>query len=886
MTIDATTEPGFVNQPIIVLDGSAATGNSVPGLDITGGGVTIRGLAIERFSGAGISIDGGFGDLIAGNEIGTDSTGLLDRGMKSGYGILVSGFDNTIGGTTAPDRNVIAANNGGVALSGGLTAGNLVTGNYIGVDATGEAKLGNGNAGILISGSGDNTIGGTTLGAGNIISGNDTGIDLEELFASGPRADHNLVQGNFIGTDAMGAHALGNGSNGVSIGTGADGNTIGGTLAGAGNVISGNGVYTGQVSPTQKSFLAGVTISGYGDGARNNIVQGNRIGTAAAAANAVPNAGAGVYVELDAAGTFVGGQAPGAGNVIAGNKDSGVFLNAPNIVVAGNFIGTDATGTAHLGNGASGVFVQTSGNTIGGTAAGTGNVIAYNARSGVSLPAGNAPPTGDVVLGSIFYGNASGLGIDLNDDGPTENYAGPIPAGGLPSANHLQDAPVIIGSMAASGGVTTVAGTLHGLPTTAYTVQFFAATTDDSGEGRLFLGSGPATTDANGNASFSIGVPLAVPAGEIITATATDPAGDTSEFGRPTFAPGPLVELVATALTSPAPHVAIGSSGHVIAAAATSMTVTLQAQDQSSIDADGVLLEYALTTQGAAINSASAAGQSAIATGRFVLVNVGHLAAGATTTLTVTLAPAQAGQPVDGEVRVEGNEFDPKPYDNVLLVRADSAGSVTVLKQGYAGAPVLLPIDNVPPSVVMGQPLAMSAQVVKTDDTHTISYSLVPGTRRSPRSITRGSSSTRRPAPLTAQFTINVKDDATALIDFKAFMINVVGAPPTATVAPLPAATHTATFNVQWNGQSSVPIASYDVYASVDGGPLAIWLTGTTQTQASYTGMDGHSYGFAVAATSTLGVRSPTPTSPQATTQVQTSAATSTALQAGPARSY
>ena len=77
-----------------------------------------------------------------------------------------------------------------------------------------------------------------------------------------------------------------------------------------------------------------------------------------------------------------------------------------------------------------------------------------------------------------------------------------------------------------------------------------------------------------------------------------------------------------------------------------------------------------------------------------------------------------------------------------------------------------------------------------------------------------------------------------------------------------------------------MPIASYDVYASVDGGPLAPWLTGTAQVQATYSGYDGRRYGFAVVAVNTLGVASATPTAPPATTQVQTSAATATMLQA------
>ena len=111
----------------------------------------------------------------------------------------------------------------------------MVLGNFIGTDATGERAVPNSADGVLIDGSSNNTIGGTEIGARNVISGNSgAGVHID------PGATKNLVQGNFIGTDATGKRAVPNGADGVLIGESFN-NTIGGTAVGAGNVISYNG---------------------------------------------------------------------------------------------------------------------------------------------------------------------------------------------------------------------------------------------------------------------------------------------------------------------------------------------------------------------------------------------------------------------------------------------------------------------------------------------------------------------------------------------------------------------------------------------------------------------------------------------------------------------
>jgi hypothetical protein len=266
VVIDGYTQPGAspnTNGPslgtnavlMIELDGSRA-GAGTDGLLITADNSTVRGLVINRFSWYGIFIGSG-GNVIEGNFIGTDVTG--SAGLGNGAGVpIFSASGNTIGGTTAGARNVISGNEGyGVGIFDSST-GNLVQGNFIGTDATGTVDLGNSAYGVVIyySGASNNIIGGTTAEARNIISGNDVGgISLWNGVTG------NLVQGNFIGTDVTGTVDLGNVWGGVSIGD-ASNNIVGGTTSGAGNIISGND-------------MNGVDIAG--SGATGNLVQGNFI---------------------------------------------------------------------------------------------------------------------------------------------------------------------------------------------------------------------------------------------------------------------------------------------------------------------------------------------------------------------------------------------------------------------------------------------------------------------------------------------------------------------------------------------------------------------------------------------------------------------------------
>ena len=518
LTIDATTEPDFAGTPVVELDGSAASA-PLNGLVITGGSSVVRGLVINRmqrssniYQGSAIFLDGSGGNIIEGNFLGTDpsGTGLLSNEFYGVFGF--SGTGNVYGGTVADARNVISGQFLNLAHREGT--GVLIQGNYIGTDVTGTVALNSGsdtgidlwsNAAWGGAFGGDHTIGGTTAGAGNLISGQHIGVRLRDGTSG------NLVQGNLVGTDVTGTLPLPCSYRCVDT-WGDQSDTIGGTSPGSGNVIS--------VSPATYNMAIAIQES------PDLLVQGNLIGVDVTGTSVLP-CDNGVYIVLDSTGTTIGGAVAGAGNVIAGCTQHGVWLNNPGQVsVQGNFIGVDAVG-APLGNGLTGIGVyQGDTVTIGGAAPGEGNTIAHNGGSGVAVgEAGLECGPGISVVGNSIHSNAE-LGIDLESDGVTANDLGDGDTG----SNGWQNFPVIT-AVTSGGGV--VEGTLNSLPSTDYELAFYSSSACDPsghGEGELFLGTGLVTTDSAGDASFAAPVATAVGVGAFVTATATDPDGSTSEL--------------------------------------------------------------------------------------------------------------------------------------------------------------------------------------------------------------------------------------------------------------------------------------------------------------------------------------------------------------------
>ena len=212
----------------IELSGAAA-GN---GLKIEADDSTVQGLIVSNWeNGIFLGVDA-TGNTVRGNFIGIDTPG--PQSSNNIGVVLTNAPNNTIGGTTAAARNIISDNGIGISVSGGTD--NKIQGNYIGTNAEGNTNLGN-NQGVVVSNAPNNIIGGTTAAARNIISGNGTwGVLISEAESTG-----NRVQGNYIGISAAGDTTLGNVLDGVRIQADADNNTVGGTTAAARNIISGNG---------------------------------------------------------------------------------------------------------------------------------------------------------------------------------------------------------------------------------------------------------------------------------------------------------------------------------------------------------------------------------------------------------------------------------------------------------------------------------------------------------------------------------------------------------------------------------------------------------------------------------------------------------------------
>ncbi|MDY0019312.1 MAG: right-handed parallel beta-helix repeat-containing protein, partial [Anaerolineae bacterium] len=514
-----------------------ATGNGGDGISlintistVIGGTTTAARNVISGNGDYGISIYNGGTNAVRGNFIGTNATGTSGQGNgKGGVYLGGSGAGNTIGGTSAAARNLISGHNGeripGIYIA---SDGNFVSGNYIGTNISGTQAISN-SVGIWIQDASYNTIGGITTGSGNLISGNGDGIRIQSSTDLIP-ADDNVISGNFIGTDVSGTTAVPN-RKGIIISGGAR-NTIGGTTSSARNLISGNGDYGIYLTNSN-------TIS--------TVIQGNTIGANLAVTQPLANGGHGIHIER-ALNTQVGGGSTGAGNVIAGNVGSGLYVQGDandysyphNTLIQGNAIGTNAAGTLALPNQAAGITLRRFSVIVGGTAAGVANTIAHNGGPGVLV----ASYFDSSVRANSIHSNA-GLGIDLGSDlapdGVTPNDPGDMDT----SVNRGQNYPLLTG-VTVQDSQTIISGTLNSEPSKTYQVDFYRNAACDPtgyGEGQQYLGSRAVTTDANGDAAFSVTLTTQIPGLFYVTATATHPEGSTSEFspclfyGRQVFLP-------------------------------------------------------------------------------------------------------------------------------------------------------------------------------------------------------------------------------------------------------------------------------------------------------------------------------------------------------------
>lgn len=565
--IDGTTQPGYVGTPLIEINGADA--GNVNGLQVSAGSSTLKGLVVNNFYGDGILLDTAGSNVIVGNYVGTDTTGTSEKGngrttgASNGIGVLSS--NNTIGGSSSADRNVISGNGGNGITIGAGASGNVISGNYIGTNASSTSALPNGADGVLLMGS-NNIVGGTAgvtplagcAGACNLISGNGAnGVGIWRSNATG-----NVVKGNFIGVSLDGNSALPNADIGLEVQE-ASNNVIGGTSAAERNVISGN---------------KGAGVSLTGSLSVGNSVVGNFIGTNSGGTAAIGNQKMGVNIGSTDGGSsnahdnIIGGtkgntptgSCSGSCNVISGNGWSGVYISGSNggaNRILGNYIGAGVSGGSTIPNKQDGIgVVDSPTNEIGGQSVCERNIISGNGGNGVAI-IGDAPNSSRIennyigiavdrnvmpnavtgvavaagvdtaILNNSIYANGF-LGIDLSLGGVSPNDTGDSDSG----PNRLQNFPALT-SASAQNGAAMVVGSLNSNASTTYRIDFFSnpkCSQYKNGQGYQFLGKKNVTTDAAGNVDFVFQSTYSVQNGYSVTATATKTYNgvdyETSEF--------------------------------------------------------------------------------------------------------------------------------------------------------------------------------------------------------------------------------------------------------------------------------------------------------------------------------------------------------------------
>lgn len=564
--IDGGSDPFYAGIPLIEINVNALVASGLT-ITTTAPESHIHGLIINNSGQNGIFAEAN-SIKVTGCYLGTNSNGTLQL-ANSLSGIEVRNSKNVvIGGTGATEGNLISGNDRyGIRLQ--LVDSTQIIGNIIGTDINGTTAIANGL--FVFDGAGINSllcnvisIGGNTVDHRNLISGNLAGI-----YHIGREMG---IYGNYIGTDAAGLNALGNLSVGVLI-QGRN-NKIGGSLAGEGNLISGNANNGISLSLT----------SSFG-----NQIQGNLIGTNANGTAGIPNGANGIDISNGAKLNTVGGLAPGSRNIISANRDNGInFSNTDSNYVYRNHIGTDFNGNIGLGNTENGIAIISSKHTfIGNSTALGANVISSNSFSGILISGVGSDSTnikfnfigtdatrsfnlangGRGILaeaganfseiggllaneGNFIANNAQG-GIEANGNTTVRHqilgnsiFDHPVEGIKLSGGNNLQAAPVLTGF--ANGANTTIFGTFNSAPNTTYRLEFFTSPT--SAQGKTFIGSSNITTDATGfyavNETFAVTITAAEP---IITSTATAPNGDTSPFGVETVLFAEVQELAVKA---------------------------------------------------------------------------------------------------------------------------------------------------------------------------------------------------------------------------------------------------------------------------------------------------------------------------------------------------
>lgn len=406
--IDGTSAPGYsaCGFPVVALDGTSA--GAANGLQFLAGasGSTLQALNVRNFALNGVQFIDADNCQVRACFIGTNATGTASAPNGfNGIQIEVNANNNTIGGSVLCDGNLISGN-GGYGVSVNASTGTMIYGNVIGLNSTGAAALANTTGGILtVSGANNTQIGGSLATQANIISGNGSGVTGNGINLDGSSGCS--IYGNYVGLDATGTVGIGNAENGISLN------------ACSNTVIGGSG--TNELNVIADHNFHAIVLN---NGSNNCTIQGNNIGTNAVGTAAIGNDDSGVIV-INSTGTIIGGSSTGEGNILSGSlSEYGIFaISSSGLVIEGNFVGTDRTGTINLGNFDGGIRFDfgAGASTIGGSGAGA-NIIAFNTGYGVGVL--NSASNQVLISRNSFYCN-TGKGIELNSVG-NSNLASPV----------------------------------------------------------------------------------------------------------------------------------------------------------------------------------------------------------------------------------------------------------------------------------------------------------------------------------------------------------------------------------------------------------------------------------------------------------------------------
>lgn len=470
-TVRNTNDAGPSSLRQAMLDANTSSGLDTIAFDIDGPGVhTIRPLSeLPRLVEPTV-IDGS-------TQPGYADEPLVElNGDSAGP---VNGFWLETGSDGSTVRALVVNGFSGSALV--ITSSrNTIVGNYIGTSADGSSTSPNSLGALEISRAEENVI------VGNILQ---TSIDLFD-------APRTVIAGNLIGINRAGTAAIGPISE-LFVGGDSNFTTIGG------------------VSPSERNVIvASIAVHG-GTGC---VIVGNNIGTDITGRVALATVG----ISLKGRGHRVGGSTASHRNVISGGIR---FYEGSDHEIQGNFIGVAADGVTPISQGGGRIeFFNESISTItiGDVPGGSGNVI----DGSLSHAIGVTPLSTRVkIRGNSMIRTRARVGIDLNRDGETPNDRGDADSG----ANMLQNHPLLSGT--SQDGETVLNGTLDSTPSTTFLIDFYTNTDFASGLNRIdWTATTTATTDATGVGTFVFrtSAPL-----HTISATATDPQGNSSEFSPP-----------------------------------------------------------------------------------------------------------------------------------------------------------------------------------------------------------------------------------------------------------------------------------------------------------------------------------------------------------------